>query len=335
MSALNKISMAIAGLFGTGNAATPLANRNLFIDGRMDNWIAGSGAATGGYGPLTMWYTYAGTGGAATISQVSLRGIYPFDSSPIVGAKFSQTTASTGSVSGFTSPQFAQHFEDVAACSGRSVTLSCKLWVDSGTLNIPGVSYSQNFGTGGSPTAQINQMTALNWNITTTPKKFSVRIDCAQLPSGFTMGTSGNNWTAFGLLLPVGVTFALNIAEMQVEYCSPRASSDNTGNGGMATAFEYRGYQAELARIQRYYQVLNSVQMAGYSTGAGAWTSPSVNALVQMRSTPAVSQSNQTYANVSSIVVNGVSAAVVQTYANTSASGGFWATCTLTLDGRI
>lgn len=338
MSALTKLA-SLLGFFNQGTESVPLSNRNLIIDGRFEFWTAGSGSATGGYGPLQMYYTYAGVGGAATVSQILLRGVTAgLDSNPIVGVKFAQTTVSTGTVAAFNTPTIAQHIEWVGLTAGRSVTLSCKMWTDSGTLNIPGISYSQNFGTGGSPTAQLNFLTTTNWNVTTTPKRFSVRIDCAKLPSGFTMGSNGNDWTAFGIMFPAGVTFSVNMAELQVEYCSANSSGDITGNGGNPTSYEYRGWQPEAYRVCRYYYATGGSQfnLYGYSITAGTAFYTTFTLPVLMRAIPAVNASWGSGVNANAGTFRMADARVGESFITSGTAGGCSAVVTwYTFDARL
>jgi len=239
-----------------GNQAVPLANRNWFVDGAFDFWTASSSAlpSSGSYGAATMWQCWPGTGGAGSIIRANAQSNNILGESNMLNyAVFAQTTASTGTVAAGTVPYFLQRVEGVNRFAGKSVTLSFKIWINSGSITIPQVISRQFFGTGGSPSAQNNADKAVNWVITTTPKRFSVRLDVPSI-SGKTLGTNGDDNVFFGFYLPPGVTFQIGIAEAQVEQCSPNSSGDINGNGGAPTVFEYRGMAAELDRMLRYYE---------------------------------------------------------------------------------
>jgi hypothetical protein len=232
----------------------PFSNRNYMIDGRFDNWTAASGVATGGFSVATMYRVSSGAGGAATFGQTTSYGFggVVLDSAPKWCFLHQQTTASTGTVAARTAPFIVQKVESSNTLQGRSATLSVKLWVTSGSITIPGIALSQDFGSGGSPSPLLVLDKTVNWVVTTTPQRFSVRLDVPTV-AGKTPGTNGDDSLSVGLWLPPGVTFSLVGAEMQLEQSSPNSSSDINGNGGDPTAFEYRGQQAELARVQRYY----------------------------------------------------------------------------------
>lgn len=291
--------MAIAGLFGTGNAATPLANRNYIVDGACEYVIGGSSSLTAGFGYTAnvMYLGAAGTGGAATVANSTLRNQpnSAFDTGPNSYYSHTQTTASTGSFATGDLPAVGQRIEFVNKLAGKSVTLSAKLWVASGSITVPGIVCSQNMGTGGSPSAGVSLSKAVNWNVTTSPKKFSVRLD---LPSvvGNTFGTNNNDFTVFGIFFPAGWTGTIAMTELQVELCSPRSSSDINGNGGAPTAFEYRGWQAEYARIQRYFETGTEpdfYQATGNSGISAAYGD--VRFAVAKRSSPAMTFSGWIY----------------------------------------
>jgi hypothetical protein len=269
------------------------SNRNLVVDPAKENWSTSSAQAITSipaYGPNVMYLNSCGSGGVGTY------GFFAF--SPAAGSRLGlpkiaryfgqhiQSTASTGTVAALTSPQLSVKVEDVNTTEGSSITLSMWLWATA-PMTITQVRATQNFGTGGSPSAAVEIPVAVNWPVTATLRRFSVRIDLPSV-SGKTLGTTTPHFTRFTLDLPPGTTFTLNDACWQLEICSPQASSDNTGNGGAPTAFEYRGAAAELARVQRYYEVNSMLGVfSGNVTSGGTYFS---NAYfkVTKRATPTV-----------------------------------------------
>jgi hypothetical protein len=241
-------------LNSTGYAGTP----NGFIDGAFDFWQPLTGTMNGAFVSAVMWRAYAGAGGVGTFAQQDLKSAavgYQFDSNPYSAAIFTITTASTGSVAARTHPQMWQAIEGANRYSGKSVTVQFKLWCGAGTVNIPNIVCIQNFGSGGSPSSVVIFDKAVNWTVTTTPKRFSVRVDVPSV-AGKVFGTNGvsSSFIAFGLGFPVGSTYAVGIAEAQVKPCSPLSSGDLTGVGGEITPFEYQGIGPEGYRMNRYWQ---------------------------------------------------------------------------------
>lgn len=288
---LQKLS-ALLGLFSS-NAPVPYANRNLFVDGRFDSWSSTGSTLSnaGAYSAAAMWIAASGTGGTAALTQTDARVIAAgnTDSGPRYAMVFGQSVASSGTVAARTAPFIFQRIEGVQRLAGRSVTLSFRLYVTSGQITIPAILAARSYGTGGSPSAVEVFDKAINWVVTTTPKKFSVRVDIPAA-SAKTYGTNGDDCTSLGLWLPPGVTFTMVCNEAQCEISDPNSSSDINGAGGAATTFEYRGEQAETARIQRYYQAysIGSSSIIVIGTIASASTAyGSIGLSVPMRSVPA------------------------------------------------
>jgi hypothetical protein len=311
MTQLQKL-LSLVGLYST----TPLSNRNYIVDGNFDQWINTSVSISSGANTLsaaTMFIGVCGTGGAATINRAVLTGSNdPLGmTSPISNLlTFAQTTASTGSNSAI-----LQRVESVKSLHGRSATFSCWLWCASGTVTIPGINYSQFFGTGGSPSSTVGGSFLVNWTVTTTPQKFSARIDIPSI-AGTTLGTNNNDYLQIGVLFPLNQTFTVNTAQWQLEQCSPQAPA-----AGAPTQFEYRGQQAELARVQRYYEtgsLLIQGPVAGYlavpipfkvthrgapaMSGTFGYSSANTGALVSTDGTGGYVQANMTAAGGSATV---------------------------------
>lgn len=297
----------------------PMSNRNTIVDGAMEALQGSSTGITGNapvYTCFVMYMGNAGTGGVATISVQSARinGLGGESGANNLYAH-SQTTASTGAVATNDLPYIFTKTEYVNKLAGKSVTLSMKLMTNTGTCTIPSVYCRQNMGSGGTPSANVVLDKTVNWVVTPTQQKFSVRLDLPSV-SGNTLGTNINDFTSFGIFFPAGWTGTVYVTEMQVEVSRPLSSSDLNGKGGEPTAFEYRGAQAELARVQRYFYSTTVNQYQGNfpcgfyntTTGYGKMYLPAV-----MRATPAgsVSGSGTWYriinnASVTSVAVNQV-----------------------------
>jgi hypothetical protein len=303
MSLAQKLAR-LADIFG-GNLSgygIPFSNRNYMIDGNFDSFIT-SAYSVGAAGFLrnvsTMLESYTGAGGAATIQQgvfapgADVAGMTSAVSNYLI---HQQTTASTGTVATGNTCGMWQSLESVKTLQGRSATLSCWLWSGTGsTITIPFIIARQNFGTGGSPSANAVFDKTVNWVVTPIAQKFSVRLDIPSI-SGKTLGTANNDVLQIGLWLPPGVVFTLCTAQWQLEQSSPNSSSDINGNGGDPTAFEYRGPQAELARVQRYYDTgARNVQLYGSQGWAFTEDMPFK---VTMRSTPAVNLGTTSGTNI-------------------------------------
>lgn len=251
MSLISNAMARLADLFDFNQ----ISNRNLIVDGNKDVWNAASAFTCGAtltYSYNVMYKVCVGAGGAGTyqIGNIALGSYSNYGYAPC--AKYygalTVTTASTGTLAALTTPMIAVLMEGVNTAAGQSVTLSMWLFTFSGTVNVTQAWAIQTFGSGGSPSANINTLVPVNWVVNTVPKRFSVRID---LPSivGKTLGTAGNDYVLMGLSFPPGLTYTICDVQWQLEVCSPQAPA-----AGLPTAFEYRGLQSELVRIYRYYE---------------------------------------------------------------------------------
>lgn len=276
MSSFSQKLSRLAALFaGNQNGyGLPLSNRNYFVDGNFDSLITPAGVAlTAGQisnTVATMYYGCVGTGGAGELySAPFIAGTEPTGmTSPMANALYlQQTTASTGVVGSSTTPgpYIMQRVEGVNTLQNRSATFSCWLWTISGTAQVTEIGVVQNFGTGGTPSAQVLNNVSVNWTVTTTPQRFSVLLNIPSISSK-TIGTSGlaSSYLQINIWLPVGTIFTIGTTQWQLEQSSPNAPPE-----GMPTTFEYRGVQAELARVQRYYGTTQTTLLSNGGSSFG------------------------------------------------------------------
>lgn len=326
-----------------GSPGVPLANRNLFIDGHFDFWQASPFAAPAGasYGGPVMWATGAGTGGVMTVSGVDLRTAVAATGLPFAAymdapagncMQCSLTTVGSGG------PTILQRIENGATAAGRSLTFSIKAWCAAGTVQIPTILLRQNFGAGtNSPSGQVLADVNVNWTITTTPRRFSVRLD---LPSvqGKVFGNQGGDNVVIGFFLPYSTTYTVAFAEAQLEYCNPKSSGDLTGNGGAPTAFEYRGIGVEQARADRFYQGNYTVWYGAQASAADQyrnWTFAFRSGM--MRTTPAVTLGSLTGSSWGAVTptVYGTTLSGFQVNANFANTTGSYAISGYSADARM
>jgi hypothetical protein len=126
----------------------------------------------------------------------------------------------------------------VRTLAGQTVTISFYAKADTNISITPRL--AQNFGTGGSPSTTVGVNGPLQ-NITTSWQKFEVTLTTGSL-SGKTIGTDGNDSLELILNLPQASTYIFDLAQVQVE------------KGVVATDFEIRPIEQEIALCQRYYE---------------------------------------------------------------------------------
>lgn len=256
-------------------------NRNAVVDGQFDSWLGGTSfALTSGAALYTadMFIATCGTGAATVSRQAVALGTNTANSpiAPTFKLRHQQTTASA-SVGAST----VHRIEGVRSYAGQSVTLSVCL-TGAAALTIPSILATQVFGTGGSPSASVTITNTVTWAVGTVEKRFSVRFDIPSI-AGKTLGTAGDS-LQFSLTHPAAATYTLDVSQWQIESCSPLAASDTTGVGGAPTNYDHRGYDAELARVQRFACLVVSCP-GGYSGASGAGNPPIIAAVALIGNT--------------------------------------------------
>jgi hypothetical protein len=203
--------------------------------------------------------------------------------------------------------QIVQRVEDLRRTAGRTVTVS--FWaLGSASLNI-GLRLAQNFGTGGSPSAQVIVGSG-SVPVTTTWTRFSGTIAVPAL-TGKTLGTNGDHNLAVGFGFSSGTTNT-SIFGVGVQSGTFTMWGVQLEFGSVATAFEKVELLRDLANCQRHFwktfaQGTAPANAVGSGTGelnfsagaAGAVTlrSPSYLFPVTMRATPAILTFNPVSAN--------------------------------------
>ena len=181
-----------------------------------------------------------------------------------------------------------------------------------------GVSLQQNYGTGGSPTAEEKIITQTPIILTSSWVKYTVTFITNTLV-GKTFGTNGDDYLHVNFLSAWGTTFgntyvypsvtaetfvgAGNIDIAQVQLCS----------GDVALPFKPKSYEEELRACQRYYR-----EVYPRCSGNGATNSFRIICPGIMRSTPVVSS----VGNINVIEAGGgVTTAGAQTYSSLATQG--------------
>jgi hypothetical protein len=310
---------------GPGN---PLSNRNYVVDGNFDSWVSTSSAPGSGIvtnSAATMYYLNPSAGGTVVASQQN----FP-PGSPLIGmtspAKYYLRHAQTVGSTTF-NPVISHRIESAATLEGRSATFSC--WLRAAApLTITSIGYAQSFGTGGSPSTGASGSFTVAWNVTTSWQRFSVRLDISSI-AGMVLGTNNNDSLNIQLLLPAATVFTLDTAQWQLEQTSARAPA-----AGIPTTFEYRGQQAEAARVQRYYQTFGQLFAAGYGIGGNSIYNH-IALPVTMRAAPAATLTSLQNSNANTAISDSAGTNYFRVTANVTATGIGWSAVSAVLDARL
>ena len=235
--------------------------RNKIINGDFSIWQRGG---TGGYTPTAgnmegadRWITWwNGTGGTRSVS----RSTFALGQTAVPDNPKHHMTINTSVIgSGQTVTDFWQRIENVNTFAGQTATLSF-WWKSTSAATQASPFITQNFGTGGSPSAAVDTfLTTTSLASANTWTRYSVSVALPSI-SGKTLGTSGD-------YLLVGLRFLTTVA------CTIDISSVQLEQGSVSTPFEQRPSGTEFALCQRYYQT-------SYSNGTAVPTNNSQGGIV-------------------------------------------------------
>lgn len=293
--------------------------RNAIINGDFFIWQRGlsfSNPATGAYLADRWLHGFDGTGSTRTISIQSFTlGQTDVPGEPSYFFRYNVSVAGTGG----TNTNIQQRIEGVRTFAGQQVTLSFYAKAAS-AITLPSISINQNFGTGGSPSATVNTNVATNIAIGTSWARYSYTVTLPSI-SGKTIGSNGDAFVNTPIVLPLNATYTFDIALVQLEL------------GPVATPFESRPREVELALCQRYYAIVDTF-LAGY-TAAGVTNSYSLQLCTQMRATPTITAGATTNTNTTGAAVANLGTGHVRHNSLGAALGGFISSAVATLSAEL
>lgn len=259
--------------------------RNKIINGDFDVWQRGSSQTTAGYKSDDRWINYH-LGATGSFSHTI--GTFSPGQTVVPGnPQYYSSTTVTHAVAAGNGHVKEQRIENLFQFSGRWVTITFYAKADS-NKNIA-VELSQNYGTGGSPSATVSMPIGL-FALTTSWQKITIYTQIPSM-SGKTFGT--NNEHNLGVLVwfDAGSNFntrasgigqqsgVFDIAHFSLVFDDATSETD---------PFSPRHPQQEFALCQRYYTTQNHVWLVASGPDLG-YFGGSIYFPVQMRNAPAIS----------------------------------------------
>jgi hypothetical protein len=329
---------------GTLAMGSQFSNRNRFINGDLSVWQRGTSFTASGY-TADRWNASIATSSATITREAFALGQVDVPNEPEFYLQSAVTTTSAAGAN----VAIRQRIESVRSFAGQEVTLS--FYMASLSTTPVAISYSQNFGTGGTPTATVQAYAGTVTPVDANWHRYSVTFT---LPSiiGATLGTAGDDYLMIEIWMDAGSTFNTVTNSLGQRSGTYKFSSLQIESGAIPTPFEVVHRHITLEMCQRYYQksfpyATVPAQNAGV-TGVSKWVS-SVGAStstgthdfafpVLMRDTPTVTlysplaASAQAYNHTTSLSGSSTSAAVnsprtfslIYTTDTTSTNGSRW-----------
>jgi hypothetical protein len=168
----------------------------------------------------------------------------------------------------------AQRIENVATEAGQTVVVSFYAKAATGTPKIA-VELAQGFGTGGSPSAEVDTYLG-QATLTTSWARYSLSVTVPSI-SGKTLGTDNNNWLSLNLWVSAGSTYNSRTGSLGLQSATFDIWGVQLEAGSTATEFQTATgiIQGELAACQRYYTKT-------YAQGTAPATATSTNIMASI-----------------------------------------------------
>jgi hypothetical protein len=189
-----------------------------------------------------------------------------------------------------------QHIENVYRLANKTVTIS--FWARAATAGTRlGVSLTQLFGNGGSPSGE-HDILGQSVTLSTTWARYSVTLTVLSV-AGRTLGTNGDHSTAFIFWFSSGFANSARSGNVGVQSGNVRVWGAQLERGIAPTPLERPDIRYDLTNCQRYYQTVDGY--VSESTGTAGWAVGRVYPfVVPMRSTPVMTLlTAPVYANAS------------------------------------
>lgn len=224
-----------------------LTGDNVVVNPGPDIWQAGTsfaGTVTNDYTADQWRVNFDGTITAHTVSRQSFTlGQTAVPGEPQYYIRYLLTTNGTS-----TTRSLTNIVESVRTHAGKEVTVS--FWATGSSAFTLIANVNQNFGTGGSPSTEVNASTNQNKSVTTSWQRFTYTFTMPSI-SGKTLGSNGNDY--------VGIKFAFDNLT-NGDSCDIRGLRFDVGD--TAKDFVHRPKAIELALCRLYYQQSYDLEVA-------------------------------------------------------------------------
>lgn len=223
-------------------------NANYIINGNMDYWQRGTSVSV----TATNTYTadrFVGVmaGSTATIARQVTALTESFNAKYFLRS----SVTSVANIANFN--LLGQRIENVTRLGSKQVTLS--FWAKADSARNMSVEFVQNFGTGGSPSAEVNSQGIQKYALTTSWQKFTKTFTLASI-SGKVLGTNGNDYTQLNFWFDAGSNYNARTDSLGQQSGTFDIAQIKIEDGANATEFILAGttLAGELLACQRFYE---------------------------------------------------------------------------------
>lgn len=217
----------------------------------------------------------------------------------------------------------AQRIESVRTLAGQQATISFYAKATSGTPKF-GVSVSQYFGSGGSPSAGVDTAVGAV-TLSTDWQRFQLTVNVPSI-SGKTIGTAGNDYLEVRFWASAGTDYGTESGNIGLQTATLYLWGVQVERGAFATPLEIRPVGIERLLCMRYYQgypyggIAEQTGLLGYSPSAYYYGASDLQ--VPMRATPSTANTSTNYWRRPTDASLQVATIV---YFNATSTGTYWA----------
>ncbi len=221
--------------------------RNALLNGQFNVWQRGAGPFTAsGVYTADRWQTaHTGTTRSLTRQAFALGNVIPGQEPEYYLRDVVTSVAGVGNRA-----LIEHHIEDVRTFAGQTVTVSFYAKADA-AKNIA-IEMTQNFGSGGAPSAQVNEIGSRLFALTTSWQRYSATIEVPSI-AGKTLGTGLDSSVRLLIWMDAGTNFAARSANLGQQSGTFDYWGVQVEPGTVLTALERRPVGVETMLCQRFY----------------------------------------------------------------------------------
>jgi hypothetical protein len=291
--------------------------KNAIINGNFDFWQRGTSFTGNEYGADRWLSTRVGS--AQTVTRES----FALGQTDVPGEPEYYARSVVSSVAGAGNyALYQQRIEDVRTFAGQQVTLS--FWAKADATKNIAIEFTQSFGSGGSPSAEVEAIGSIKKALTTSWQKITQTVTIPSI-SGKTLGTDNNSYLRILFWFDAGSNFNANTDSLGQQSGTFDIAQVQIEAGPVATEFERRPIGTELALCQRYFEKGDFAQTLPISNVSvtASYFSPVYFATAK-RAVPTITgTSNQGTFGVSSTRIGSFSAGRTDVVANRGNTGTY------------
>lgn len=217
-----------------------------------------------------------------------------------------------------------QLIEDVKRLSGRTVTVSFWARATAGTPQVA-LELIQTFGTGGSPSLNVNGIGSQAFTLSTTWRRYTSTAIAVPSAAGQTFGTTlGTDYTSIAFWQSAGSSYSARASNIGVQSYTLQLWGVQLEYGSTATSFDNGGTpQQRLAACQRFYTIIPRWQWGGYVASGMIVYGPTIWP-VTMRAAPTIVYANTSYSLCAGITTSQNGPTAIVPYVTANAAGSCW-----------